>query len=102
MRSRYNPPRSPLHYFKGYRPIIYARDGLMLGIRQPLDGPVFRTPQDAEHWRIHAMFGHFDRGLGMSDATIEPFEGLGCLIHGNRENGRIHKYRTGRGRRRQV
>ena len=71
-----NQPGSPLHYFKGFRPVIRAREGLMLGIRQPLDGPVFRELTDAEHWYIHAMIGHFDRGLGMSDATIEQFEGL--------------------------
>ena len=52
----------------------------MLGIRQPLDGPVFRTKQDAEHWCIHAMVSHYDRRLGMSDARIEPFKGMvGCF-----------------------
>jgi hypothetical protein len=25
----------------GYRPVVRAREGLMLGIRQPMDGPVF-------------------------------------------------------------
>ena len=24
----------------GYRPVVHAREGQMLGIRQPLDGPV--------------------------------------------------------------
>jgi len=61
---------------KGYRPIIRARQGLMLGIRQPLHGPVFRNLIDAEHWCIHAMIGHFDRWFGMSDASVERFEGM--------------------------
>lgn len=64
----------------GYRPVVRARVGLMLGIRQPLDGPVFTTKQDAEHWCIHAMVSHYDRRLRMSDARIEPFKGIvGCF-----------------------
>ena len=48
----------------------------MRGIREPLDGQIFDTKQDAENWCIHAMISHFDRRLGMSDATIEPFKGM--------------------------
>jgi hypothetical protein len=33
----------------GYRPVVYAREGRMLGIRQPLDGPVFETLEDARN-----------------------------------------------------
>ena len=32
----------------GNRPALYAHDGLMLGIRQPLHGPVFEKIEDAE------------------------------------------------------
>jgi hypothetical protein len=60
----------------GYRPVVRARQGLMLGIRQPLDGPVFEKLDDARNWCIHAMISHYDRSLGMSDARIEPFKGL--------------------------
>lgn len=60
----------------GYRPIIRAREGFMLGIRQPLDGPVFQAREDAENWCIDAMVNHYKRGLGMSDARIEPFSGM--------------------------
>jgi hypothetical protein len=60
----------------GYRPAVFAREGLMLGIRQPLDGPVFEKLADAQNWCIHAMISHFDRRLGMSDARIEPFQGM--------------------------
>jgi hypothetical protein len=60
----------------GYRPVVHAREGLMLGIRQPLEGPVFDTRQDAEHWCFHAMASHYDRRLGMADARIYPFKGL--------------------------
>jgi hypothetical protein len=35
----------------------------MLGIRQPLDGPVFEKLEDAEHWCIHAMISHYDARL---------------------------------------
>src|SRR5688572_4728695 len=60
----------------GFRPAVYAREGRMLGIRQPLDGPVFEKLEDARNWAVHAMISHFDRRLGMSDTTIEPFKGL--------------------------
>ena len=60
----------------GYRPVIYARHGLMLGIRQPLDGPVFASLEDAEGWCIHAMLSHYESRLGMSDARIESFKGM--------------------------
>ena len=60
----------------GYRPVVRAREGLMLGMRQPMDGPTFEKLNDAENWCIHAMISHYDRRLGMSDATIEPFKGM--------------------------
>lgn len=60
----------------GYRPVVHAREGRMLGIRQPLDGPVFEKLEDARNWCIHAMISHYDRRLGMSDARIQPFKGL--------------------------
>jgi hypothetical protein len=60
-------------YMVGYRPVVYAREGRMLGIRQPLDGPVFEKLEDARNWCIHAMISHYDRRLGMSDARIERF-----------------------------
>jgi len=50
----------------GFRPAIYAREGLMLGIRQPLDGPVFEKLEHAEQWCIDVMIDHYDRRLGMS------------------------------------
>ena len=59
----------------GYRPAVYARQGLMLGIRQPLDGPVFEKLEHAEYWCWYAMLDHYERGLGMSDARIEAFKG---------------------------
>jgi hypothetical protein len=60
----------------GYCPVVHARVGGMLGIRQPLDGPVFEKLEDARNWCIYAMIDHYDRRLGMSDARIEPFKGL--------------------------
>ena len=60
----------------GFRPVIRAREGRMLGIRQPLDGPVFEKLEDAECWCFHAMVSHYDRRLGLSDAEIHPFKGL--------------------------
>ena len=33
----------------GYRPVVHAREGRMLGIRQPLDGPVFDKLEHAEY-----------------------------------------------------
>jgi hypothetical protein len=72
-------PRSKNRYQKfvtGFRPEVRARQGVMLGIRQPLDGPVFQKLEDAQHWCISAMIDHYDRRLGMSDARIEPFKGM--------------------------
>ena len=48
----------------------------MFGMRQPLDGSIFETLEDARNWCIRAMISHYDPRLGMSDATIEPFTGL--------------------------
>jgi hypothetical protein len=53
-----------------FRPGVRARQGLMLGIRQPLDGPVLETLEDARNLCVHAMGSHYDRRLGMSDAKI--------------------------------
>jgi len=60
----------------GYRPVVRAREGRMFGMRQPLNGPVFDKLEDAQYWCIHAMISHYDRRLGMRDATIEPFKGM--------------------------
>ena len=50
----------------GYRPVVHARQGLMLGIRQPLDGPIFEKLEHAEFWCWEVMVDHYDRRLGMS------------------------------------
>ena len=63
-------------FMTGYRPVVHAREGRMFGMRQPLDGPIFEKLEDARNWCIHAMISHYDRRLGMSDATIEPFKGM--------------------------
>jgi hypothetical protein len=55
---------------------VHAREGRILGILQPLDGPVFEKLEDAQYWCIYAMIDHYDRLLGMSDARIEPFKDL--------------------------
>lgn len=68
-----DPPRK---FMKGYKPAVYAREGLMFGMRQPLDGPVFEKLEHAEWWCIGVMEDHFDRRLGISDARIVPFEGM--------------------------
>ena len=63
-------------FMSGFRPVIHARQGRMLGSRNPLDGPVFDTLQDAITFTIGIMADHFDRGLGLSDARIERFKGM--------------------------
>ena len=60
----------------GYRSAVYARQGRMLGIRQPLDGLVFEILEHAEYWCWYAMLDHYERGLGMSDVRIEPFKDM--------------------------
>jgi hypothetical protein len=66
----------PMKRLTGYRPVLHAREGFMLGIRNPLDGPVFQTYQDALGWCMDVMVSHYERGLGMSEAKIEWFDGL--------------------------
>ena len=61
-------------YITGYRPAVYAREGRMLAIRQPLDGPIFEKLEHAEYSCWQAMLDHYDRRLGMPDAQIEPFK----------------------------
>ena len=73
-------PRLPEQFVVGYRPVIHARSGLMLGIRQPLDGPIFQTKQDAEVWCMNAMASHYDRRLGLSDARIYPYKGMAACF----------------------
>jgi len=63
-------------FVTGYRPVVHARESRMLGIRQPLAGPVFDTLEDAQNWCIYAMIDHYDRKLGMADAKIHPFHGM--------------------------
>jgi hypothetical protein len=72
----YRTPKRVQKLVTGYRPVVHAREGRMLGIRQPLDGPVFEKVEDARNLSIYAMIDHYDRRLGMSDARIEPFKGL--------------------------
>ena len=63
-------------FVMGFRPVVHAREGLMLGIRQLLDGPVFERLEHAEYWCFHVMVDHNDRRLGLSDALIVPFKGM--------------------------
>jgi hypothetical protein len=42
----------------GFRPVVRAREGRMLGMRQPLDGPIFDKLEDAQNWCIHVMISH--------------------------------------------
>jgi hypothetical protein len=65
-----------LTFMTGFHPVITARQGRVLGIRNPLDGPVFDKLQDAIVYSIGVMADHFDRGLGLSDAKIERFKGM--------------------------
>jgi hypothetical protein len=63
-------------FIVGFRPEVRAREDRMLGIRQPLDGPMFDTLEDDPNWCIYAMISHYDRRLGMSDALIKPSDGM--------------------------
>ena len=68
--------KPPLTFMTGFRPVISARQGRMLGSRNPIEGPVFDNLQDAVTYSIGVMADHFDRGLGLSDARIERFKGM--------------------------
>ena len=62
-------------FMAGYRPVVRAHEGRMLGIRQPLDW-IFEKLEEAEHWYIYAMVGHYERQVGISDAEIHSFKGM--------------------------
>jgi len=66
----------PQKFITGYRPAVYAREGLVLGMRTPFTGPVFETRERAEYWCLDVILDHYQRGLGMSDAKIYPFKGM--------------------------
>ena len=72
----YHKNKRALKFMAGYRPVVRAREGRTLGIRQPLAGPVFDTLEDAENFCMYAMIDHFERKLGMTDAKIHPFKGM--------------------------
>ena len=59
LRAKRQGDRRPQKYIVGYRPVVRARKGLMLGIRQPLDGAVFQTREEAENYCIDVMTDHF-------------------------------------------
>ena len=40
-RTMYRTNKPVQKLVTGYGPVVHAREGHMLGIRQPLDGPVF-------------------------------------------------------------
>ena len=48
------------------RPVVRARQGSMLDIRQSLDGPEFDKLGDAEFCCMYAIIDHYGRRLGMS------------------------------------
>ena len=50
-------------FMTGYRPVVPAREGRMLAIRQPLDGAVFEKLEHAPFWCWHVMVDHYDRRL---------------------------------------
>jgi hypothetical protein len=60
--QRHNGPKQ--QSVVGYRPVVFARQGRMLGIRQPLDGPVFETLEDAE-----PILPQWTDGAGLSART---------------------------------
>jgi hypothetical protein len=45
-------------------------------MRNPFDGPVFETIEEAEDWCIAVMDEHYYSMEGLSDAKIEPFSGM--------------------------
>ena len=47
-----------LTFMTGFCPVIHARQGRMLGSRNPLDGSVFDRLQNAIHYSIGVMAGH--------------------------------------------
>jgi len=47
---------SQLLSMKGYRPAVRARQGLTWGMRNPFDGPVFKSLEEAEQW-VHRRDG---------------------------------------------
>jgi hypothetical protein len=68
MASRRFLAKSPQSKFiTGYRPVIHAREGRMLGMQHAADAIAFC---------MNVTVSHYDSRLGMSDARIERFEGM--------------------------
>lgn len=60
----------------GYQVILYARQGLVYGIRNPNISPVFDTKTTAMEYCLTVMADHWFRMQTMSDARIYAFGGL--------------------------
>jgi len=67
-------PEAPHDIHQG--PAVRALQGLTWGMRNPFDGPVFETIEEAEDWCIAVMDEHYYSMEGLSDAKIEPFSGM--------------------------
>ena len=75
LSDRLAMPKPQLTFRTGFRPVIHARQGRILGSRNPLDGPVFDRLEDAIIFTIGVMTDHFEDGIGSSDPRIERFKG---------------------------
>ena len=60
----------------GYQVIMYARQGLVYGIRNPNISPVFDTKDNALEYCLEVIANHWSRMQTMIDARIYAFGGL--------------------------
>ena len=63
-------------FMKGYHPIVRLRQNLQLGIRNALDMAIYPTMIEAIAHCMNLASIYYDWGYGISDCTIEPYEGM--------------------------
>jgi hypothetical protein len=61
---------------RGFHAVVRPRGNPILGMRNALNMAIWSTRIEAIAFCMNVMVSHYESRLGMSDATIERFEGL--------------------------
>ena len=72
---RFGPPRKQ-KFLKGYHVVVRPRGNPVVGQRNALKMAIWPNLVDATAYCINLADMYYEWGYGISDATIEPFEGM--------------------------
>jgi hypothetical protein len=72
--ASYRPTKQK--FMKGYHPIVRPRGNVQLGKRNAVDMAIVPTMIEAIASCMNLSSLYYDRGFGISDCTVEPFEGM--------------------------